>query len=103
MSCSLTGGQHAYFASTKTDRVYRLAADCHCCVAHRLFRVSVPRPTSLNAFDARVYHTGGRLFLVTPIEITDEAMGYNARNDEIRDNVTRMRREWEAKRGASAY
>jgi hypothetical protein len=21
-------------------------------------------------------------------------MGYNARNDEIRDNVTRMRREW---------
>jgi hypothetical protein len=27
-------------------------------------------------------------------------MGYNARNDEIRDNVTRMRREWEAQRGA---
>jgi hypothetical protein len=25
-------------------------------------------------------------------------MGYNARNDEIRDNVTRMRREWEAQR-----
>ena len=23
-------------------------------------------------------------------------MGYNARNDEIRDNVERMRREWEA-------
>jgi hypothetical protein len=23
-------------------------------------------------------------------------MGYNARNDEIRDNVMRMRREWEA-------
>jgi hypothetical protein len=23
-------------------------------------------------------------------------MGYNARNDEIRDNVTRMQREWEA-------
>jgi hypothetical protein len=23
-------------------------------------------------------------------------MGYNARNDEIRDNVTRMRRAWEA-------
>ena len=22
-------------------------------------------------------------------------MGYNARNDEIRDNVTPMRREWE--------
>ena len=22
-------------------------------------------------------------------------MGYNARNDEIRDNITRMRREWE--------
>jgi len=28
------------------------------------------------------------------------AMGYNARNDEIRDNVTRMRREWEAQRGS---
>jgi hypothetical protein len=25
-------------------------------------------------------------------------MGYNARNDEIRDTVTRMRREWEAQR-----
>jgi hypothetical protein len=23
-------------------------------------------------------------------------MGYTARNDEIRDNVARMRREWEA-------
>ena len=30
------------------------------------------------------------------------AMGYNARNDEIRDNVTRMRRDWEAQRGALA-
>ena len=29
-------------------------------------------------------------------------MGYNERNDEIRDNVTRMRREWEAQRGALA-
>jgi hypothetical protein len=29
-------------------------------------------------------------------------MGYNARNDEIRDNVTRMRREWEAQRAAPA-
>jgi hypothetical protein len=29
-------------------------------------------------------------------------MGYNARNDEIRDNVTRMRREWGAQRGALA-
>jgi len=29
-------------------------------------------------------------------------MGYNARNDEIRDNVTRMRRQWEAQRGALA-
>jgi hypothetical protein len=29
-------------------------------------------------------------------------MGYNARNDEIRDNVTRMQREWEAQRGALA-
>ena len=31
-----------------------------------------------------------------------EAMGYNARNDEIRDNITRMRREWEAQRDALA-
>jgi molybdenum cofactor biosynthesis enzyme len=29
-------------------------------------------------------------------------MGYNARNDEIRDNVTRMQREWEAQRRAPA-
>jgi hypothetical protein len=29
-------------------------------------------------------------------------MGYHARNDEIRDNVMRMRREWEAQRGALA-
>jgi len=29
-------------------------------------------------------------------------LGYNARNDEIRDNVTRMRRAWEAQRGALA-
>ena len=29
-------------------------------------------------------------------------MGYNARNDEIRDNITRVRREWEAQRGALA-
>ena len=29
-------------------------------------------------------------------------MGYNTRNDEIRDNVTRMRQEWEAQRGALA-
>jgi hypothetical protein len=29
-------------------------------------------------------------------------MGYNARNDEIRDNITRMRREWEAQRNALA-
>jgi hypothetical protein len=29
-------------------------------------------------------------------------MGYNARNDEIRENVTRMKREWEAQRGALA-
>ena len=27
-------------------------------------------------------------------------MGYNARNDEIRDNVTRMRRDWEVQRNA---
>ena len=30
------------------------------------------------------------------------SLGYNARNDEIRDNVTRMRREWEAQRFALA-
>jgi hypothetical protein len=29
-------------------------------------------------------------------------MGYNARNDEIRDNVTGMRRKWEAQRHALA-
>jgi hypothetical protein len=29
-------------------------------------------------------------------------MGYNARNEEIRDNVTRMRREWEAQRSSLA-
>ena len=29
-------------------------------------------------------------------------MGYNVRNDEIRDNITRMRREWEVQRGALA-
>ena len=29
-------------------------------------------------------------------------MGYNARNDEIRDNITRMRREWETQRDALA-
>ena len=38
-------------------------------------------------------------------EVSKDALGemnYNARNDEIRDNVTRMRREWEAQRGALA-
>jgi hypothetical protein len=29
-------------------------------------------------------------------------MGYNARNDEIRDNIARMQREWEAHCGAQA-
>jgi len=29
-------------------------------------------------------------------------MGYNARNDEIRDNIARIRQEWEALRGALA-
>jgi hypothetical protein len=29
-------------------------------------------------------------------------MGYNARNDEIRDNITRMQRAWEAERSALA-
>jgi hypothetical protein len=31
-----------------------------------------------------------------------QRMGYNQRNDEIRDNVERMRRDWEAQRGALA-
>jgi hypothetical protein len=29
-------------------------------------------------------------------------MGYNARNDEIRDNITRMQRDWQAQRDAWA-
>jgi hypothetical protein len=29
-------------------------------------------------------------------------MGYNARNDEIRDNLVRMQRKWEAERNALA-
>jgi len=29
-------------------------------------------------------------------------MGYNARNDEIRDNVTRMQCDWQAQREALA-
>jgi hypothetical protein len=29
-------------------------------------------------------------------------MGYNARNDEIHDNIVRMRCEWEAQRDAHA-
>ena len=29
-------------------------------------------------------------------------VGFNGRNDEIRDNVTRMRREWEAQHSALA-
>jgi hypothetical protein len=29
-------------------------------------------------------------------------MGYNARNDEIRDNITRMQRAWKAERAALA-
>ena len=29
-------------------------------------------------------------------------MGYNARNDEIRDNITRMQRDWQAQRDALA-
>jgi hypothetical protein len=27
-------------------------------------------------------------------------MGYNARNNEIHDNIVRMRREWDAQRDA---
>jgi hypothetical protein len=29
-------------------------------------------------------------------------MGYNARNDEIRDNITRMKRDWAAQKAALA-
>jgi hypothetical protein len=29
-------------------------------------------------------------------------MGYNARNDEVRDNVSRMRAQWQAERNALA-
>jgi hypothetical protein len=29
-------------------------------------------------------------------------MGYNARNNEIHDNITRIRRAWEAERDALA-
>src|SRR5262249_19746374 len=36
------------------------------------------------------------------VQVAVGAMGYNARNDKIRDNITRMRREWEAQRGALA-
>jgi hypothetical protein len=32
----------------------------------------------------------------------EDRLGYNARNDEIRDNVLRMRAEWEAQRDALA-
>jgi hypothetical protein len=34
--------------------------------------------------------------------LNGRVMEYNTRNDEIRDNVTRMEREWEAQRGALA-
>jgi len=34
--------------------------------------------------------------------ISFRVVGYNARNDEIRDNITRMRQEREAQRGALA-
>jgi hypothetical protein len=46
----------------------------------------------------------GRLFICRTghSAVLFSAMGYNARNDEIRDNVTRMRREWEAQRGSLA-
>ena len=29
-----------------------------------------------------------------PMRYSDQRMGYNARNDEIRDNITRMKRAW---------
>jgi len=41
-------------------------------------------------------------FLQNRCAVYYRSMGYNARNDEIRDNFTRMRREWEAQRGALA-
>jgi hypothetical protein len=48
------------------------------------------------------------LIILTPRDVLlvghegRRAIGYNARNDEIRDNITRMRREWEAQCGALA-
>jgi hypothetical protein len=36
--------------------------------------------------------------IIGPAQRGFRAMGYNARNDEIRDNVTRMRQAWAAHR-----
>ena len=44
----------------------------------------------------------GRRILLSPLHNGLRAMGYNARNDEIHDNVTRMRREWEADIGGAS-
>ena len=37
-----------------------------------------------------------------PMRYSDQRMGYNARNDEIRDNITRMKRAWADQRQALA-
>jgi hypothetical protein len=50
----------------------------------------------------KVCHAGRGAILNERKAIKRSAKGYNARNDEIRDNVTRMQREWEAQRGALA-
>ena len=49
-------------------------------------------PTTMTATSPRFLKAASNLIF----------MGYNARNDEILDNVTRMRREWEAQNGALA-
>jgi hypothetical protein len=41
-------------------------------------------------------------FYVRHLPHLGEAMGYDARNDEIRDNIARMKREWETHRDALA-
>ncbi|MGA8889375.1 MAG: hypothetical protein WB489_22260 [Pseudolabrys sp.] len=47
---------------------------------------------------------GGKADIIDPyiaspiiaLAMTGGSMGYNSRNDEICDNITRMKREWEA-------
>jgi hypothetical protein len=51
---------------------------------------------------SRAVDSSYRLILLSALRKWADATGYNARNDEIRDNITRTRREWEAKRDALA-